>query len=247
MRQIFRQLCQTYSNRSIIAVLGSAVFLASAMGLTSALWVYFMSFYFGLSSAQLSLVQIVYLGAAITTVVFLPRLSRNRDKKSLAMTVALLFWLVDVAPYALRTVGLLPDNGSSSLLPVLLVYAFFDGVLINMLMALVLSMLTDVVEDNLLKTGRREEGVVLAGQTLVNKSSTAIGTFFGGLLLGIVQFPQAAGITEVPGDILWRLGFWYWMAMWSLGALSLLFLRSYLIHRRDHSSAVAALTIAGKL
>ena len=237
-----RQLYQTYTNRSILAILGTAVFLAAAIGMTSALWVYFMQFYFRLTSNQLVYIQIVYLSAAVIAMFSLPVIARGRDKRSLTLKIAAAFWVVDLLPYALRTLGLFPSNGDAALFPILMVYSLVDGLLINMLMALVMSMLTDVVEDNLLKTGRREEGVVLAGQTLVSKASTALGTVAGGLLLSSINFPQlGAGALNIPERVLWNMGTYYWATMWVLGLLSWLILKGYTISRSDHDRNIAML------
>jgi glycoside/pentoside/hexuronide:cation symporter, GPH family len=240
--QAMLQLYQTYTNRSIVAIMGAAVCLSAAVGMTSALWVYFMQFYFGLASNQLVLIQITYLIAAILAIFAMLSLCQGRDKRRLALGIGIAFWIVDLLPYALRTLGMLPENGDPALLPLLIVYSLFDGLLINLLMALVMSMLTDIVEDNLMRTGRREEGVVLAGQTLVAKCSTALGTMGGGLLLTFVSFPQLGANSTVSAAILWELGAVYWAAMWLLGALWLLILRRYTIRRVDHQRNLSAIT-----
>jgi glycoside/pentoside/hexuronide:cation symporter, GPH family len=239
--QAMRALYQTYANRSILAILGTAVCLAAAIGLTSALWVYFMQFYFGLDSDALVLIQLVYLGAAVVTMLLLPHICKGRDKRRLTLLIGGAFWIVDLLPYALRTFDMLPPNGDQALMSFLLVYAAFDGLLINMLMALIMSMLTDVVEDNLLRNGRREEGVVLAGQTFVSKCSTALGTAGGGILLNITGFPQLGALAEVPTGILWNLGTYYWAVMWVMGAASMLALSRYAIRRSDHVRNVTVL------
>jgi hypothetical protein len=58
-------------------------------------------------------------------------------------------------PYALRTVSAFPLSASNWRMILLGVHAFIDGVLFNMLIALLFSLLADVVEDSLLSTGRR--------------------------------------------------------------------------------------------
>ena len=239
--QALVQLYQTYTNRSILAIMGAAICLSAAVGMTSALWVYFMQFYFGLASDQLVLIQITYLIAAVSAIFVMLWMCRGRDKRRLALGIGIAFWIVDLLPYALRTLGIFPENGDPALLPLLIVYSAIDGLLINLLMALVMSMLTDVVEDNLGRTGRREEGVVLAGQTLVAKCSTALGTMGGGLLLTFVSFPQLGANSTVSTATLWELGAVYWAAMWVLGALWLLILRGYAIRRSDHQRNVSAM------
>ena len=135
----------------------------------------------------------------------------------------------------------MPDNGSSALTPALVVFGFIDGILFNMVIATVLSMLTDVVEDNLVRTGRREEGVVLAGQTLITKSLIAVGTVLGASLLEIVHFPKGISPAGLPADVAFSLGAWFVPLMWALGIASTLAMLRYRISRERHELNCAAI------
>jgi Na+/melibiose symporter-like transporter len=238
---ILRDVFQTYANGSILALLASAVFFAAGVGLTQTLWVYFLSFFWRLPASGVNAVQLAYLAAAVVAWWLLPRLSRGREKRGLFLLLSGVFWIDDVAPIALRLAGLMPANGSPALVPVLMLFGFIDGVLFNMVIAIVLSMLTDVVEDNLVRTGRREEGVVLAGQTLVTKASTAVGTVLGAGLLGLIHFPRGAAPDAVSARITADMGLWFVPIMWTLGVASTLAVARYRITRDSHAANCAAL------
>lgn len=237
--RLLREVAQTYANGSILALLGSAVFFAAGVGLTQALWVYFLSFFWGLPATAVNAVQLAYLVAALVAWWLLPRLSRGRDKRGLFILLSAVFWIDDVAPIALRLVGVMPANGSPALTPLLVGFGFVDGVLFNMVIALVLSMLTDVVEDNLVRTGRREEGVVMAGQTLITKASTAVGTVLGAAVLGIIRFPQGIAPADLPPATAWALGACFVPAMWALGLASTMAMLRYRITRARHDANCA--------
>lgn len=241
VRQLLGEVWETYSNGSIVALIASAMCFAAGVGLTQALWVYFLSYFWGLGADQVNAVQFAYLVAALVAWWLLPRLARGRDKRRLFLVLSTVFWVLDVAPIALRLAGVMPPNGSPALTPVLVVFGFIDGLLFNMVIACVLSMLTDVVEDNLLRTGRREEGVVLAGQTLVTKASTAAGTVLGALLLDLVRFPQGVAPAALPPETAFALGAWFVPAMWLLGAASTLAMLRYRITRQRHHENVERL------
>jgi Na+/melibiose symporter-like transporter len=171
----------------------------------------------------------------------LPRLSRNRDKRTLTLRIAAFFWVVTASTYALRSLGWMPDNSSEWKMPILSAHAFVDGVLFNMLMAMMFSLLADVVEDSLLATGRREEGLILASQTFITKTSTAMGTWLAALVLTMVSFPQGAAAVDAPPETLRQLGVAYVVLMLIGAALSYFFLRRYRITRATHLSNVEAL------
>jgi len=241
-RQVLRNVMQTYANRSMLALLGSAVFLAAASGLTNALWVYLYSFYWGFTSNQVNAVQFVYLGAAITALLVLPRLARGRDKRILSLWIATAFWLFTALPYLLQTVGFFPAAGSQARVAALLLHAAVDGLLFNMLTALLFSLLADVVEDNLLRTGRREEGLILSSQTFITKTSGALGTWSAAMLLTWVAFPRGVTADAIDPAVLSGLGGSYVAAMWLVGLCSILFLGRYRISRAAHAENVSRLS-----
>ncbi len=241
LRLVLRNLVQTYSSPSILVLIASAMFLAAGSGLTNAIWVYLYSYYWHCSSEQVNLVQVTYLCAAILALLATPRLARGRDKRRLTLQVAGLFWLGTATPYALNAAGLLPDMTGPWKMPVLMTHALVDGVLFNALMALMFSLLADVVEESLLRTGRREEGLILASQTLISKASSALGTWFAALVLTAVHFPSGLPPGDVPAPVLFDLAVWYVALMWTVGAISVAFLTRYGITRAVHYENVRRL------
>ena len=53
-------------------------------------------------------------------------------------------------------------------------------------------MITDIVEDSEIKTGRRSEGLFSASLSFVNKATSGLGILLAGALIDIVHFPQHA-------------------------------------------------------
>jgi glycoside/pentoside/hexuronide:cation symporter, GPH family len=238
--QVLRNVAQTYSNPSILALLVSAMFLAAASGLTNALWVYLYSYYWGCSSGQVNAIQLTYLCAAVCSLFVLPRIAAGRDKRRLTLTLAAAFWVFTALPYALNSLGVFPHALSEWRMPALMLHAFIDGVLFNMLTSMMFSLLADVVEDSLLKTGRREEGLILASQTFISKTSSALGTWLASTVLVLVAFPQTASGAAVPRDVLWELGATYVIFMWVTGVASALAIARYRITRARYAEIVGA-------
>ena len=92
----------------------------------------------------------------------------------------------------LKLFGLLPPDGSSALLLV-----FFGTITVGISLAiasgiLVASMITDVVEDSELITGRRSEGLFSASLSFVGKATSGLGILMAGALIDLVHFPKQA-------------------------------------------------------
>jgi glycoside/pentoside/hexuronide:cation symporter, GPH family len=238
---VFTSLLLIYRRRSVLALLGSAMLFSAASGTALALWIYLYAYFWGLGSQAINLVQMMYLVAAFLSLMLLPRIAARRDKRQLALWLSGTFWVNDALPVGLRLLDLMPANGTPLLTALLCGHALVNGVLYNMVVTMVLSMLADVVEESQLETGRREEAAVLAGQTFVSKTSTALGTLFGGLLLSWIAFPPAAAPGGVAAEVLTRLGATYVPVMWALGGVSTLLIARYALTRDKREKLVAEL------
>lgn len=240
--EVLGGMFRVYGERSVRALLIATIFVAVAQGVGQSLWIYIYAMFWGLASFELNLVQAAYLAAGIVVVLALPALARGRDKKSLALWIGSFVWITDVGAIGLRLLGLAPVE-PTFLIVFLCLHAFLLALLLNMLLSLKMSMLSDTVDASALKTGRREEGLILAGQTFVSKISGAMGTMLAAGILSVIAFPaDSSGITA---ETLVDLGRGYIPVILTLGALSMLALAGYRISRRDHAANVARLEDVG--
>ncbi len=106
-------------------------------------------------------------------------------------------------------------------------------------------MMTDVVEDSQIRTGRRSEGVFFAAISLVQKAVSGLGAFIAGLLLALVHFPQKASPETLDPAIPRELALVYLPTVIVLFTLSILCLLFYRIRREDHDANV--MKLAGEL
>lgn len=228
------ELRETLSNRSFLALLGAAIFGSLALGVVAALNVYFGTFFWELSSNQLSLLVLPNFLAAGLAVVLAPRLSQAYGKKPAAIAILLAGLVLGPAPIVLRLVGLFAENGSPALLPLL---ALFNTVVVTLFIAgsiLTSSMVADVVEDSELTTGRRSEGVLFAAGSFVQKCVSGAGIFGSTVVLAAIGFPRDAKPGEVDPAIVRNLGLVYVPLLVGCFAVSIAFLTGYRIRRDTH-------------
>jgi Na+/melibiose symporter-like transporter len=62
------------------------------------------------------------------------------------------------------------------------------------------SMLSDVIDEHELHSDKREEGLFFAARSFATKASYGLGSFFAGIGLDIIKFPQGASPDTVPAD-----------------------------------------------
>ncbi len=218
--RIFKEIFETLSNRSFVALFVGALLGAIATGLAAALAFYFYTYFWEFTSQQTGLITMGVFLAAVIGGGLAPILSRRYGKKRAAMWVGLVAFLGAPLPVFLRLVGVLPDNGDPFVFWFVLITGVIDVGLIICFQILYASMTADLVEQAELKTGRRSEGVFFSSVTFVRKSVQGLGLLFASFVLAMADFPTGADVGQVSSQAVYKLGLYYvptiltlWMAM----------------------------------
>jgi Na+/melibiose symporter-like transporter len=236
LRVIGAEMLATLSHRSFLMVLIAGVFSSMAGGLTTSLTYYFFTYFWELTSHQLTLLNFGYFISALAAVPMAGGLSRLFGKKRAGIAIWVAATICYPLPFLLRLVGWFPVNGSAALVPTLFVMSTISVCFFIAAAILVASMIADVVEDSQLTTGRRSEGLFFAANSFIQKCVSGVGTFLSSLLLGLVAFPQGAKPGEVAGEVLTRLVLVYVGSMTLLYVMAILVLSTYRISRATHEA-----------
>ena len=142
----------------------------------------------------------------------------------------------------LRLFGLMPENGDPLLLPLLLLNAAGFTFSIGMGSVAIMSMIGDIVDENELLTGERQEGLFFSARAFFAKASNSVGHFFAGLMLEYyVRLPQQAIPGELNADIIMRLGITAGPIMGVAAIFSLLIYNLYNLDRERHQQILREL------
>ncbi len=145
---VFREIFETISNRSFLALFAAALLGALATGLAASLAFYFYTYFWEFSSIETGLVTMGVFLAAIIGFVLAPIVTRRVGKKRGAMTVGVIAFLGAPLPIMLRLFDVLPENGT----PFVFWFVFIAGVidlgLIICFQILYTSMMADLVEQS---------------------------------------------------------------------------------------------------
>lgn len=236
IRGIAREFRETLSNRSFLSLFGAGFFSAMAAGLIAALNLYFNTYFWELSSDQITVLTLTNFASAFAALTVAPRLSHRFGKKKAAIVTAVAAGLIGPSPIVLRLLGAFPANDSPFLMPILMVGTPAVVTLIIVSSILVSSMVADVVEDSELTTGRRSEGLFFAANSFMQKSVSGVGIFGSTVLLSVIGFPRGAKPGEVDATVVRDLGLIYVPAILILYAGALTFLSTYRISRATHEA-----------
>ncbi len=228
------EIKETLSNRSFLVLFVSGIFSAMAAGLSAGLNIYFVTYFWELTSVQIFFLVMTGFLSAVLALVFAPRLSAWLGKKPAAVMVLFSAILFGPVPVVLRLLGVLPPNGSPLLLLALMVFQTFEVALIISASILTSAMVADVVEESELATGRRSEGVFFAGLSLIGKAVAGIGVMLSTVILSVIGFPQDAQPGAVDPEIITNLALVFVPVLSLLYLVSAFLVTAFRISRATH-------------
>jgi Na+/melibiose symporter-like transporter len=141
----------------------------------------------------------------------------------------------------LRLLDLMPENGNPVLFYIIAVHVIIlvsAGVAIGISTS---SMIADVVDENELVTGKRQEGMFFSAIAFTAKATSGIGGFVAGVALDIIDFPTMADPATVAPDKVFKLGLAVGPGLMLLFLVTLIFLSRYQITRDRHAETLAEL------
>jgi Na+/melibiose symporter-like transporter len=250
IREIARQMIATLSHRSLIMVTISGLFSGMASGMGNALNTYFGTYFWHFTAGQLAVIGLAALIGTGIAVTIAPRVSNRFGKKPGFIICAFASVFVNNIAMTLKLVGLLPGEGTSALL-----WIFFVTVTIGLALAitagiLISAMITDVVEDSEVRTGRRSEGLISASLSFVNKATSGLGLLAGSVLIDIVHLPTMmppAVVDKIAPHAAHDLVLIYMPVQIVLWIIAISLINGYRIDRKTHESNLVQLAQSAAL
>ena len=179
---------------------------------------------------------------AVVAFVSVPILQMKFDKRSVVLAALAFLILQGIGIVSLRLLEVLPPNGDPLLLPLLIANEIVRVWALTVLSIMLVSMVADTLDDQELRTGRRQEGVFSSAIAFAAKATSGIGILFGGLLLDhVIEFPRSAMPGEVDADTLWTLGFTAGVVLPACYSVAWYCYSRYHLTRERHAEIQAAL------
>lgn len=233
--QVFREIMSTLQNRNYVYLLLGYFFFMIASGIFDTMRVHIATYFWGLDGTDIRWLALIAAPAGMLGAFFAPLLMKKFDRKPVligALTGLLIFAQLVID---LRLLGLIPENGDPNLLPLLLANSAGFSFTVGLGAVTILSMIGDVIDQNELKTGLRQEGLFYSARAFFAKASYSFGHFFAGIMLDFfVRFPKVAIEGEVAPDVLFRMGLTAGPIMAIAGLISLLIYARYDLTREHH-------------
>ena len=240
--EFLREITSTFKNRSYLVLLVGYFFFMIASGIYETLNIHIATYFWELKPSEIKLFPMVGLFAGIAGALLSPILMRLFDRKPVMLVSLGITTICAQLVVTLRLFGLMPENGDPLLLPLLLLNAAGFTFSIGMGSVAIMSMIGDIVDENELLTGERQEGLFFSARAFFAKASNSVGHFFAGLMLEYyVRLPQQAVPGELDADIIMRLGITAGPIMGVAAIFSLLIYNLYNLDRERHQQILREL------
>ncbi len=239
LREFARDVGRAFQNVNYVWLLAAYFFLAMMNGVREALTLYVGAFYWRLSSAQLSWFVLGSLAGYLFGFAGSAWMHRVFDKKPTIILSATAYALGPSVPIGLGLMGLLTPQTPHLTVILVTLNILLHGP-VSVLTISVMSALADIADENEVKFGLRQEGVLYSTRALFAKVDQAVGAAMAGTVLTLIAFPIKATPGRVPQPMLDKLAIAYGLAAIP-GLIAVAFYARYRITRHSYDLTRAAI------
>lgn len=202
---VLREMVLALKNRMLLLMFSGTMIAGAIGGTIGTLAIYMQTYFWGLMPEQIAWMSLSFIGT-IAAFVFIKPIQTRFDKKHILICSWMLTTLDGIFLINLRFLDILPANGSPWLLRLLVLNAIFTsaiGVVAGMLSP---SITADILDQQELKTGKRQEGVFFAAMSFSGKAISGVGVIAGGFIIDLLRLPQGVNPALVDPIIIRNLG-----------------------------------------
>ena len=169
--------------------------------------IYMNTFFWEFTGDELKWFTLTAFGA-IAAFATVPALQRLIDKHTLLQWFLGIYMVLAIMKVCFRFWDIWPENGDPMLLTLLVTHSSAMVYLLTTCGIMFGSMMADLMDEQELATGRRQEGVFSAAISFSAKATSSLGLIIGGFLLDfVIAFPTQADIGTVDDNTLFLLAF----------------------------------------
>ena len=237
-----QQILSTMKNRNYVVLIAGYFFLMLASGIYDTLTVFINTYFWELKPEQIRWLGLIAAPGAMIGALSAPALMRRFDRRPVLLAAlggaALFAQLVVNA----RLMGWMPANHEPELLPLLLANTAGFTLSLGLGAVAVMSMIGDLIDENELQGGHRQEGLYYSARSFFAKAAYSFGHFFAGIALDLfVRLPFDAVPGQLSDDILMRLGIIAGPVMGASLIFSITIYARYNLNRDRHAEIIAAI------
>jgi Na+/melibiose symporter-like transporter len=241
-KEFFGDVVKALTNRNYVWLLVGYFFLSLMLGLRENLRIYLYSYYWELTTESIRLFVIGSFFGFLTAFLFAARLHGRFDKKRTIIVSLLAYSLIPVVPIAMGMTGILTP-ASPGLIWILIAFAGLTYCAFSILAISTMSALADIADENELRHGVRQEGILYSTRALSAKMDQAIGSLAAGSVISLIGLSGKVKPGEVDSDVLHNLALWDGPLGAVPGVIAAFFYARYRITKATYEETKQALAL----
>ena len=239
--QPFRDFRAALGNRNFRFKLGASLTFGMVAGVYYTLSLYLATYFWEFSSNQLAGLVVPTALGTILAFFSVDRLGRRYDKAVLLSAAAIGISLTAVLLIGARLLGFLPENGHPLIYFLTCVSTGLSSMIIVSLMTLSASLIADILDEQELVTGNRQDGTFFAAGSFIGKATTGMGTLLAGVVIDLAGIETGSTPGDVPHNVLQALGGFTILVVSCLSLVSFWFYSRIRLGRTEHARILQCL------
>lgn len=240
--EFFSDVWKALQNRNYVWLLIGIFFLSMMVGLKEGLRLYTATFYWQLSSEEMRWFVIGSFFGYATAFLFAAKMHGKFDKRATLVWGGVAYSLTTAAPLVAGLTGIISPE-TPNLLAMLITWSALSYGSLSIMQIGAMSALADIADENELRFGVRQEGILYSTRALAAKIDQAIGSVLAGFVLLLIAFPEKAKPGAVGDGVLHNLALWDGVMAAIPGLIAAICYGQYRISRQTYEETRAALVV----
>ena len=234
-RDPLKDLQLAFRNRNFRITVGANLAFGMSAGVYTTLALYLGTYFWEFRSDQLAGTVVPMAVATLAAFIMLNHLGQRFDKPQLLAAFSLLLALNGFWFLGGRLLGILPENGHPIIYPLLLLNTGIGVFMIVGMQVVAASLAADILDEQEVATGKRQEGVVFAAGAFVQKATTGAGALLAGIVIDLAGLEPGSLPGSVEANVLQSLGWFTLLMTAGLALIAFYFNTRLRLGRDDHA------------
>ena len=246
LQSAFSEIREAFSEKAFLIFAAGGLAAYISQGMTFSMTNYLNVFVWQFSGAALSAYPWMLFASVVLMFFIVSPMHQRFGKPKSAMIGALVSLALFMTPYSLLFLGIWPPVGGFVSTALYFGFHLVANTFGIVVMISASSMIAEIVEVHLERTGRRAEGAFYSGNWLVQKCATGVGIFISGQIVSASQLAVNSQPGTVPQEVINTMIMLYAAATIVLAFIAAYWLGRFPIGREEHEARIAAINAAAR-
>ena len=228
--------------RAFTAVVLASTLFAVNQGMVQALHLYTATYFFELSSGQITLLFAgAIVGIILGSLLSRPAAALIREKRQIFIFGSVWYALWTSSVIMLRLFDLIPGNDDPIVAVLYISTGCISALGLGIAIPMMGSLIADITDEHEDRYGNRQEGIYYAAASFVGKAVGGVGPIVAGFIVDLAGIVPGTPAAEVPADVINRFGWSAGPTVIVLTFLSVTAILFYDISRARHREILASI------